>query len=168
MSITWQPVEPAYKTSLQIAVILDMGLLAIVGAVFYLWVPNTSWLPNALWLAIPWAVITLFLGLFWSSRRFQFTAYARTDASMYLRRGALWRLTRAVPLNRIQHVEVRQGLIERTLGLAHLTLYTAGSGGADLSIPGLKLATAEAMKASLVDAISTESSPAATETEEHV
>ena len=156
MDIAWKPVEPAYKTNLQIVVLLDMGLLALIAGALYLFLPNNHWLPNPLWLALPWALITLFLGLFWSSRRFQFTAYASADHAMYLRRGALWRLTRAVPLNRIQHVEVRQGVIERTLGLAHLTLYTAGSIGSDLSIPGLKLATAEAMKGDLVRTIATE------------
>lgn len=156
MTIAWKPVEPAYKTYLQLIVLIDMSILALIALGVYLFSPSTDWLPNPLWLGIPWAVLTLFFGLFWSSRRFQFTAYASTDVSMHLRRGALWRLTRAVPLNRIQHVEVRQGFIERLLGLAHLTLYTAGSGGADLSIPGLKLATAETMKAELVNTIAAE------------
>ncbi|GAB3287040.1 PH domain-containing protein [Pseudidiomarina andamanensis] len=156
MAIAWKPVEPSYKTYLQLIVLIDMLILAAIGIGIYVFVPTTSWLPNPLWFGIPWVALTLFFGLFWSARRFQFTAYARTAEAMYLRRGALWRLTRAVPLNRIQHVEVRQGFIERTLGLAHLTLYTAGSGGADLSIPGLKLNDAEQMKASLVNTIADE------------
>ncbi|WP_404409392.1 PH domain-containing protein [Pseudidiomarina marina] len=156
MAIAWKPVEPSYKTYLQIIVLIDMSILALIAIGIYVFVPSTELLPNPLWLGVPWAVLTLFFGLFWSSRRFQFTAYADSNEAMYLRRGALWRLTRAVPLNRIQHVEVRQGFIERMLGLAHLTLYTAGSGGADLSIPGLKLSDAEQMKASLVDTIAEE------------
>lgn len=156
MAIAWKPVEPSYKTYLQLIVLIDMLILAAIGVGIYVFVPDASWLPNPLWFGIPWAALTLFFGLFWSARRFQFTAYARTTEAMYLRRGALWRLTRAVPLNRIQHVEVRQGFIERTLGLAHLTLYTAGSGGADLSIPGLLLADAEQMKGELVSTIAAE------------
>lgn len=158
MTIAWKPVEASYKTYLQLIVLLDMGFLALIAAVIYWFAPTVGWhgLPTPLWFGVPWAVLTLFFGLFWSSRRFQFTAYASSSESMYLRRGALWRLTRAVPLNRIQHVEVRQGFIERLFGLAHLTLYTAGSGGADLSIPGLRLADAEAMKAHLISTIAAE------------
>lgn len=156
MPIEWTPVERSYKTYLQIIVLIDMGVIAAIALGLYLFSPSTDWLPDPLWLGVPWAGLTLFLGLFWSSRRFQFTAYARTAEAMFLRRGALWRLVRAVPLNRIQHVEVRQGLLERPLGLAHLTLYTAGSGGADLSIPGLLIADAEAMKAALISTIAAE------------
>lgn len=156
MPVNWTSVEPNYKRYLQLVVLIDMLILAAIGAGLYLFLPGNDWLPAPLWFGAPWAAITLFFGLFWSSRRYQFTAYARTAEAMFLRRGALWRLTRAVPLNRIQHVEVRQGFLERWFGLAHLTLYTAGSGGADLSIPGLKLADAEAMKAELITTIATE------------
>ena len=156
MAINWIPVEPNYKSYLQLVVLIDMAILAIIGASLYLFLPNNGWLPAPLWFGVPWAAITVFFGLFWSLRRYQFTAYARTEEAMFLRRGALWRLTRAVPLNRIQHVEVRQGFLERLFGLAHLTLYTAGSGGADLSIPGLALANAEAMKAELIATIAAE------------
>ena len=160
MPVNWTSVEPHYKSYLQLIVLIDMAILAVVIASLYLFLPNNGWLPAPLWVGAPWAAITLFFGLFWSSRRFQFTAYARTKAAMFLRRGALWRLTRAVPLNRIQHVEVRQGFLERLFGLAHLTLFTAGSGGADLGIPGLTLANAEAMKAELIATIAAEQTDA--------
>lgn len=156
MPINWKPVEPNYKSYLQLVVLIDMTILAVIIACLYVFLPNTSWLPAPLWVGVPWAFITLFFGLFWSLRRYQFTAYARTEEAMHLHRGALWRLARAVPLNRIQHVEVRQGFLERWFGLSHLTLYTAGSGGADLSIPGLTLADAEAMKAELIATIAAE------------
>src|SRR5690554_937496 len=156
MPVEWTPVERSYKTYLQLVVLIDMAVLAAIALGLYLFSPSTDWLPAPHWLGVPWAAMTLFFGLFWSSRRYQFTAYVRTTEAMWLRRGALWRLTRAVPLNRIQHVEVRQGLLERPFGLAHLTLYTAGSGGADLSIPGLLVTDAEAMKAALISTIAVE------------
>lgn len=164
MNLSWQPVEPAYKTYLQLVVITDMVILALIGLIIYILPTEWQWLPQPLWVGIPWAVFTLAMTFIWPSRRLQFTAYARPDEAVFLRRGALWQTTRAVPINRIQHVEVRQGFIERTLGLAHLVLYTAGSSGADLSIPGLKLATAEQIKHELIQTITHQ--PIAQETHE--
>ena len=42
-----------------------------------------------------------------------------------------------VAYNRIQHIEVSSGLIERKLDLATLSIYTAGDSGSDLVIRGL-------------------------------
>lgn len=156
MNLLWQAVEPSYKTYLQLVVLIDMVFLAIAVIVIYALFPEWQWLPAPLWIGIPWAVLTLIMAFIWSARRLQFTAYARSPEAVLLRRGALWRSTRAVPLNRIQHVEVRQGALERLLGLAHLVLYTAGSSGADLSIPGLQLATAETVKNELILTIAKE------------
>ncbi len=156
MSIQWQSVESGYKTHLQIRVLIDFAVFAMIGAGFYLFSPSTDWLPAPLYLGVPWAILALFFGLFWAPRRYQLTGYAESSEAMYLRRGAMWRSSRAVPLNRIQHVEMRQGVIERALGLSRLSIYTAGSGGADLSIPGLKVADAERMKQQLMQSVASE------------
>lgn len=97
-----------------------------------------------------------FLQFIFASRRFLFTAYARTDEGMHLKRGALFRRIRAVPLNRIQHVEFKQSFLERMFGIARLAMYTAGSGGADLTIPGLLPDTALQLKNDLLTTIANE------------
>jgi membrane protein YdbS with pleckstrin-like domain len=38
---------------------------------------------------------------------------------------------------RVQHVDSRKGPLERVLGLGRVVVYTAGSRGADVAIPGL-------------------------------
>ena len=52
-------------------------------------------------------------------------------------KGWLLRTLKVCPFNRIQNCTVQTGPLERRWGLASLTLYTAGTGGADLRIPGL-------------------------------
>ncbi len=55
-----------------------------------------------------------------------------------------------VPLNRIQHVSLGQGPLEKLYGLAHLKIYTAGGSQADLTLPGLQKSKAEELKEHLL------------------
>jgi len=59
-----------------------------------------------------------------------------------------------VPYNRIQHVEVNQGILTKILGLSSIKIYTAGGSYSDLSIPGLSSKDAHRLKAFLSDQIS--------------
>lgn len=63
-----------------------------------------------------------------------------------IRRGVLWRTESVVLHSRIQHVDTRRGPLERAFGLASLVLFTAGSVGASIPIPGLLPAEAESLR----------------------
>ncbi|MFT4880408.1 MAG: membrane protein YdbS with pleckstrin-like domain [Salinirussus sp.] len=77
------------------------------------------------------------LGMVWVALRYRVWAYeVRTDA-LYLQRGVLTHTRTLAPYVRIQHVDTSRGPIERGLGLSTLVVYTAGSRGADVSVPGL-------------------------------
>jgi membrane protein YdbS with pleckstrin-like domain len=59
------------------------------------------------------------------------------DDTLYIERGVLVKVRTVVPYVRVQHVDARRGPIERVLGLGSVVVFTAGSRGADVSIPGL-------------------------------
>ena len=59
------------------------------------------------------------------------------EDTLYIERGVLVNVRTVVPFVRVQHVDARRGPIERVLGLSSVVVYTAGSRGADVSIPGL-------------------------------
>lgn len=60
-----------------------------------------------------------------------------------------------VPFNRIQHVEVTQGVLEKAFKLSSIKLFTAGGSASDLSIPGLPTNVAQNLKEFLSEKIST-------------
>jgi hypothetical protein len=64
------------------------------------------------------------------------TYVVRAD-SLYLSRGVFTRVRTVVPYVRVQHIDTTRGPVERVLGLSTLVVYTAGSRGADVTIPGL-------------------------------
>jgi len=82
--------------------------------------------------------LLLFLGVVWVMLRYRVWVYQIRDDSVYLERGVVTNVRTIVPYVRIQHVDTSRGPLERALGLSTLVVYTAGSRGADVSIPGLK------------------------------
>jgi uncharacterized protein len=63
--------------------------------------------------------------------------YAVRAQDLLVERGVLFRRTISIPLDRVQHVDTRQGPMERAFGLSNVIVYTAAGLSADGSIPGL-------------------------------
>lgn len=59
----------------------------------------------------------------------------------------------SVPFNRIQHVEVTQGVLSKLFKLSAVKIYTAGGNSSDLSINGLPEDAAKNLKAFLSEKI---------------
>lgn len=72
--------------------------------------------------------------------------YILRERDVIYRRGWLWRQEIIIPFNRIQHIDVQQGPIERMFDLGSLSIYTAGGSGSDLRIPGLAFPKAHNIK----------------------
>ena len=69
--------------------------------------------------------------------RYRIWRFEVREDELYLERGVITRVKTVVPYVRIQHVDSRRGPLERVLNLASTVVYTAGSRGADVLIPGL-------------------------------
>lgn len=74
------------------------------------------------------------------------TGFALREQDVHLKGGVVWQTRTALPFNRIQHVEMERGPIERYFKLATLKFYTAGGGSADMKIPSLPLEDAARIK----------------------
>ncbi len=71
------------------------------------------------------------------------------DDHLEINHGVLRKISMAIPYVRVQHIDTNRGPVERVLGLASLRVYTAGSKGADMRIPGLSKSRAEQMQEEL-------------------
>lgn len=156
MNIAWQAVAERYQPYLQVNFVITLVIIGAPLVVAQFIEPLQALLPAWYWLLAGWLAVLLFLLTVIAPRRYQYTAFAATDIAIMLRRGALWRSQRGVPLNRIQHVEVKEGWLERQFGICQLCIYTAGSGGADIRIPGLPPQLAQALKQQLLRTVAAE------------
>jgi membrane protein YdbS with pleckstrin-like domain len=103
-------------------------------------------------LAWPWATtaIAAILAGGWAAwlghRRYRYTRW-RLDADGFsLRKGRLWQSDIRVPVNRVQHLDLRRGPLERRYGLATLVIHTAGTRDSAVNVGGLADADAEALR----------------------
>ena len=101
------------------------------------------------WVAMAVAAAALALGVVFAFLRYRVWRFEVRDDDLYLERGVLTRVNTVVPFVRVQHVDTQRGPVERTVGLASVVVYTAGSRGADVTIPGLTPDRADALQEQL-------------------
>ncbi|MFY8160974.1 MAG: PH domain-containing protein [Candidatus Kapaibacteriota bacterium] len=79
------------------------------------------------------SVFYIFIALF----GYQFWEFEIKENEIELKRGIFTKVITTVPFNRVQHIDLRQSFIERWFDLSSLYIFTAGTKGSDLAIPGL-------------------------------
>jgi membrane protein YdbS with pleckstrin-like domain len=83
-------------------------------------------------------VVVLGIGALYSWLRYKSWSYQLQEDGLHLTRGVIVQVDTLVPYIRIQHIDTQRGPVDRILGLSSTVVYTAGSRGADVLIPGLK------------------------------
>jgi len=83
--------------------------------------------------------------------RFRAWRYTLRDDHLYLEYGIFIKVRTMMPYVRIQHIDSQRRVSDRLLGLSRLVVYTAGSRGADVAIPGLLPDDAHDMQEKLRD-----------------
>lgn len=135
------PLDPAYKSMLRlqsgiVALVLLIG--ATVGEVLIPGWTGIFWIPVLAFAA--WLLIRM------PMRRYAARGYSLVEGRLRVVRGVLFHSDTVVPFGRVQHIDVDQGPLERAFGLATLTVHTAGTHNASVSLPGLTHADAMAMR----------------------
>ncbi|QDX41100.1 PH domain-containing protein [Salarchaeum sp. JOR-1] len=108
--------------------------------------------------ALPWftpvygvaaSLLVGIIGVVFAVRRYRVFRFEVREDTLFLQRGVVTRVRTVVPYVRVQHVDTQRGPLERLVGLSSVVVYTAGSRGADVSIPGLTPERADELQASL-------------------
>jgi uncharacterized protein len=90
-------------------------------------------------------ITTLLLVRFsWLSARAR--RFAIREHDVLFESGVFWRKQTIQPINRIQHVEVARGPIDKRYDLAKLQLFSSGSNSSTFVVPGLPIARAEQLR----------------------
>jgi membrane protein YdbS with pleckstrin-like domain len=136
-----QPLDPRVRTLWQVAAVL--GTSPVVVVLVGLGVLGLRGDAPALGAALVGAalgVVALAVGI--PVLRHRRWSWALTDEGLELAHGVLVRTESAIPIFRVQQVDVRQGPLERAFGLVSLQITTA-SAGSDGTLPGVDAAGAE-------------------------
>ncbi|MFW6457894.1 MAG: PH domain-containing protein [Halodesulfurarchaeum sp.] len=124
-----------------------IGAAAVLGAIVAILTYWTGWRDPIL--GLPTFAIAGSLLLVVAHLKYRIWRYDVLEDSLFLHRGVFTRVRTVVPYVRVQHVDTQRNPIERLLGLSRVVVYTAGSRGADVSIPGLTNERAESLQEEL-------------------
>ena len=146
------PLHPNYVKLLRTQVAIAATLFVVAAAVLEVMIP---FLPRAsvfgpALLVGTWAIVRVPL------RRHAARGYDMGAGRLRVVRGLWFRSDTFVPFGRVQHIDIHQGALERGLGLATLTVHTAGTHNASVSLPGLAEADAAAMREEIASHIKRE------------
>ena len=123
-------------------------VLVVAGAVL-----ATMWAPlEGALTALALLFVRFLLAVWWPWLSWRAWGWLHRGDELLIKRGVLFRSVTAIPLERIQHVDVRQGPIEQWLDLARIHIHTASGVGADGIVPGLVRTDAERLRDQLVKA----------------
>ena len=79
-----------------------------------------------------------------------------TEAGLKIHQGVFWRQQNMVPRNRVQHIDITTGPLERRYDLSKLVVHTAGTRNATITLPGLLHADAADLRQELINSNQTE------------
>ena len=95
-------------------------------------------------------IVFIWLSLFnWMTAKR--TRYALRQHDLAVRKGIFWQIETIQPLQRVQHVELTQGPLDKRFGLATVKLFSAGTGQSTFTIPGLSHETANQLRQYVLD-----------------
>lgn len=142
------PLEQSYKTIRYISGLIIAVILFIISWSVVLLEPR-FW-PYGFYVAGLVSLLGLWI-VFYNGLSFHYMGYAVREKDISFKSGLWWRSMTTVPFNRVQHCDLKQGILDRRFGLSKLTIYTAGGQSTDLMIPGLLRETAEQLKAYILN-----------------
>ena len=153
-TLTKETLAPHYaRTRLLTHGLASVSLIAVgCLATFQPWFELPQGLYHyALWL-LPLVTFLLLARLVfqWFADKAKFFALRELDLTYFS--GLIVKRMLIQPLNRIQHIEVSQGPVERVANLATLHVYSAGSAAQTFAIPGLLFETAHQLRQHLLSA----------------
>ena len=134
--VTLQAISKKYLKLLRVEWLLTTVILVIGTAALLAFSSKLHGRP--IMYLLPAGVAVFFILYFlWQEKTFPYRAYAVRERDVLYQRGWIIPRLKVCPFNRIQNCTVQQGPLERRWKLATLTLFTAGSNGADMRIAGL-------------------------------
>src|SRR5918992_5041607 len=129
----WKRLSPNFRSLRRLTTLIFVPIVFVPPAVL-VWVLTDLWWVSAIILGVGAAILLIRLALV--ERTWRSWGYVEREDDLYITHGVLFRTLVAVPYGRMQLVEVASGPLERSFGLATVTLKTA-SAETNASIPGL-------------------------------
>jgi membrane protein YdbS with pleckstrin-like domain len=143
----WQGLEPAAKN-----LMLGFGVIPFVIPIIPIGVLTLVLIPAwwGLFIFIPSIILLLWLGLTVAKNSWLYTHWRLDDDGFRVRKGRWWQNEIFIPRSRVQHLDIHNGPMERSRGLATLVIHTAGTQSHALKQGGFSLENATMLRDALI------------------
>jgi membrane protein YdbS with pleckstrin-like domain len=141
-----EPMAPAYYREVLIQQLITWSIVTVALLIPFLVVTKPEGLKSFLLLAplLGLGLALVFIPL--TGKQARVKAFALRQHDIIYRSGLWWRKSVVLAFNRIQHMEISIGPLQRRFGLASLKFYTAGGASVDLRLDGLTRERAEQLR----------------------
>ena len=146
----FKPLEKNYLKVFRISSVLVMFLFSLpftIGSSIF-W--DFGWLMRVVTFLSIWLVLC---GLvhWYSIHWYRAYRYQLTEAGLKIYKGVFWQQQNMVPRNRVQHIDITTGPLERRFNLSKLVIHTAGTRNATITLPGLMHEDAADLRQELIN-----------------
>lgn len=139
------PLDPRQKAVLRVRSIIAGLVPLIILSVGASILERETGFPS-LWIIGAGIFLYMATVLLLPERRYRRWGYRQEGRGIRIASGLIVRRETVVPYDRVQHIDISRGPIERFFGVATLTLHTAGSYNSTVDLPGLAHEDAERMR----------------------
>ena len=147
--LSFESLAPTYARTLIIEWLIIWSFFAAI-SIGVNFIPKVEmWLFKHFWVYLPLVIIIASVFI-WAPAVTKARGFAVRDRDIHYRSGVIWRKTVSLPYNRIQHVELESGPLERLFKLNTLKFFTAGGYKADMKIPALQFERASKLRTYVV------------------
>ncbi|MEZ9593203.1 PH domain-containing protein [Shewanella sp. 10N.261.52.F9] len=143
-----EPVSPNHYAQVNIESLIFSCLLLVVASLIII-LPGDFYLTRILAVSIG-ALIIISLVSYVRYQHAKSLAYAVCDHELIMQKGFWWQKRTSLPYSRLQHVSLSHGPLERHFNLASIKCFSAGSGSAEIELPGIEQDTAEHLRQHLL------------------
>ncbi len=146
-----EPMAPAYQREVLTQQLIVWGIVFLGSVMPYLLLP--SWVVLRDFPALPPLAVMFLAALIipLKIKQARVRAIAVREHDIAYRSGLFFRKTVILACNRVQHIEVSSGPLQRRFGLVSLKFFTAGGSSVDLKVDGLMRDRAEQLRAYILD-----------------
>ncbi len=143
--VNFEPLENNYRRVLLYSNLIFFGIF-LIGSLIVYFTADTWFL-----IFVPIGILLIaIISVALINVSFRRKGLAVRQKDIIYKSGLIFRKITTVPFNRIQHVEINQGPIEKRFDLSKIEIYTAGGAASDLKIPGLKYENAQKLRTFII------------------
>lgn len=148
-----EQISPSWKKKAMVVYMLIALFLYLVPIVLNLASEQID-IPWVYLIALSVPMIILILTWIFVTLGYKRRGFALRTHDFVVQSGVILHQTTVIALERIQHVTVTQGPVDRLFGLSSLQVFTAGGSSSDVVVPGLPTQRAEELRDALIKAVS--------------